>query len=575
MTLNFSDLTYDKPNFGQLHTAYQKLMNELRREKIDEQVLFQDFESYSNLYLESISMYHLYLLKNALHNEKTDDVEFTALQDAIFQAEIQLNTLFTLIADLNASMADDSLENTAILNQARRIARTMGKVNPTLLKEERQIIREYAQFINQMNVTIEAEKPAFYADLEKGEQKNYKVNIREFEVWLKQAKGKTRTKLYNLFSSLLQSYSYDNHKNFARLIELRKEQAKQCNLTYFDYLYEQNKGYGYSRKDLISFKQHMDTYFVPLVHEIKDLREKRFQNQKNYFFNDYKINKINPVNLICTEKPIRKVFLEAMENIFRDTESDVFNTIKEDFWSADVEAFHCIGKHVVLLPYWNRLFLFLMLDEDYINVEDVFNQIGKALADLSGLMNLKGITTYEQPSIIREVSGMAMQFLSMRQYHLFAEENHEVFRDIFISQQALRIPLQLAVDTFESTIYDDTLQNKMDFSVLWKQIEKNYNIDFDFVSDGFFSQGHRWQLLQSLFEQPFSSLENCIAFIVILAEQPHRDKRNSLENKLNQLLISNTDLPFVKRLEISGFSSPFEENTIRRAAFALCEFLRL
>ncbi len=576
MLLPFSDLKYQRPDFDQLKAVNQKLLLGLKEKELDTGTLKIDFEAYSNLYLYCLSMYHLYLLTDAFATDAAEtDEELNYFKKEILQAEQQLNILLTLIADLNSSMSADSLENVAILNQARRIARTVGKVDHQLYVQEGEMMNAYRRILNQLNIEILAEKPAFYTDNYQAESKSYTVNVRDFETWLRQARGKYRAKLYNSFSELLQNYADDLNQSYLNLIANRKQQAVQSGLTYFDFLIQKNKGYGFTRKDMINFKKYLIEYFLPLVEEIKSLRDKRLQSSEQFFYDEFKIAKMNPVSLINIDQPMNKVFLKAMKNIFRDSESDIFNMIREGYWSTEQKAYHHLGQEIILLPYWNRLFLFLNFQEDYFNVEDNFNQIGKALADFSGLLNLKGITTYKQPHLIREVSGMAMQFLSMRQYHLFAKENHELFRDITISHLALKIPLQLALDTFESTIYDPLWQNEMDLSVLWKQIEKNHNIDYNFISDGYFSQGHRWQLCQELYTNPFSSLEKCLAFVIVLAEQPQRDKRNMLEHKLNQLLISNTDLPFVKRLQISGFSSPFEENTIRRAAFALCELLRL
>lgn len=165
--------------------------------------------------------------------------------------------------------------------------------------------------------------------------------------------------------------------------------------------------------------------------------------------------------------------------------------------------------------------------------------------------------------------------MSSRKTELFAGENAELFNDLSLSYELLKIPKAMAVDTFESTVYSDKSDAEISYGNLWKQIEQNFNINYDYGADGYFSEGNSWQLVQRIFDKPFSSLNRILALIVVLAERPHRDKRNKLETKLNKLLTSNTDLPFVKRLLISGFSSPFELDTIRRASFTACDILRL
>lgn len=592
MNLAFRDLKYKRPDFNHLSVLYQKIMKQLDRinqqgfEFID---LKENFEAYSNYYLYCISMQHLYQLKKAFENQSDsenqddnkgsinqEDQELILLKKEIIKAKDDYIILFSKIADSDLKYSKDSLENSSILNQARRVAKTYGQVDSQLIKAEQDLKNQYDYFYYNTNIELNAPNPQII-DSDFKQDKKYNIYLPDFHLWLRQADGTTRARLYYKFSQELQKYDYDNENLFKLLVENRKEQAKQSHLSYFDFNIMRNKGFGYERKDLLHFKQNINEYFFPLIDEIRRLRNNRFKKEKMLFYDEFKISPINPINLIehdDNHDSLETCLLHAFQNIFRDNDSYIFEMIKQGYWNGDPEFNRKIGKESTLLQYWNKLFLSLRFDQDYFNLEDIFFSTGKALSDLSGMINLKGITSYEQSPLIRQVSGFAMLFLSMRQTHLFTE-NYELFNDLSLIDALLKIPYALAIDTFESTVYSEDSSSTLSYSNLWQQIEKNNKIDFDFASDGFFSAGNTWQIMPSLFNNPYSSLEYVLALIVILAEQPYRDRRNSLEKKLNLLLTTNTELPFVKRLQICGFSSPFDIKTIRKASFAVCDMLQI
>ncbi len=575
----FSEIKYERPDFAELSAITQKLLFQIRKKHNHSAEMRELFEAYSNLYLQVISMYHLALLRRALSDP-----------DSFYQAESeflkkQLNSVkegyyavFSAVADSQLVLSDNPLKNSAIMNQARRIGRTYSKVDLSLLKREHELINDNEAFFNQVFVSVDAEIPSakhLAANYDDPPEKNYSVYLHDLTTWLRQGRGKVRRKLFHAFSGELQNYTFDNNKRFNELLMIRKAQAEQSRLSYFDFIIASQKGYLYSRKDVIQLKQNLMTYFMPLFDEIRKLRNQRFNLDETAFYDEYKLSRKNPVFLLDPALDKEKTMRQAISNILGGKDSFVFEMIEKGYWNADGGLQRNFKNNVVLLPVWNILYLLLSFSDDYFNLEDDFFLIGEALSDLSGMVNMKGITTYEQSGLIRKVSGYALQFLSRRQMHLFAGEDAELFNDLTLSNELMKIPQALAVDTFESTIYEQNTMDKIDLSALWKQIEKNYHLDFRYLADGFFSEGHCWQLNRDLYLNPFSSLEQAMALIVVLAEQPHKDRHNVLEQKLNALLTSNTDLPFLKRLTTSGFASPFELNTVRKAAFAACDVLRL
>lgn len=575
MNLKFSDLKYERPDFSQLSHIYQELMGLLKPKKPKLQIIKQTFELFSEQYINFISMQNLSFILSAQNiNKVYYEEENLFFNENMPKVQELYYSMFSKLADLNINFDEDSLEKSSILNQARRIARTYGKIDADLLSEEIKLIAKNDHLMDSIIVEINTVEPGLYRSEERI-YKSYKVYLNEFENWLKQGNSRARSQLYYKFSQELQTHAAENLMIFQNLVENRKKQAKQSNLSFYNFVIDRSKGYGYKRTEVLAFKKNLVKYFLPIIEEIRNLRNERLEFSDPLFYDEYKISEKNQLSLFKKDISIPKTVLKTIQNIFGREESHINQIISGEFWSVNKALQRKSQKDVLLLPKWNALYLFLPLQQDVFVLENVFFSIGKALSDLSGMINLQGLATYEQSDLIRIVTGIAIEFLSMREIDLFVGQNAVLFNDLSITYELLKIPRALAIDTFESTVYSAEETGSISYSELWKQIEQNYNLDFNYGSDGFFSAGHGWQLYQEVFHKPFSSLDRAMALIIILAERPHRDRRNSLETKLNKLLTSNTDLPFLKRLEISGFSSPFEVDTIRRASFAACDILKL
>ncbi|HHU53440.1 MAG TPA: hypothetical protein GXZ43_05115 [Clostridiaceae bacterium] len=579
MTENFSDLKYVRPDFDKISRVCRDLHKQLKKFTLKAEKIKLLFEQFSEEYLNFVSMYNLCSILRYIKNDNDNSIDFFAeyelFSEKISELQTCYNQVFAMIADLDIQFADDALSRSSIINEARRIALTEAKVDKDLLDREHQLIDANRNFIKNIAINVETYEPGNFSYSDPQDPKSFDIYIEEINNWFRLADAETRIQIYHNFSQKLLGFAEERNHDFRELVIIRKKQAEQSNLTCFDFVTSKNKGYGYTRRQLILFKKYLQEYFLPLIEEITSLRNQRLHKEINFYYDHLKLLPESRFNLINKDVSVKNVFGETIRQIIGDEGSYVDNLIRGKFWTSEPRLRRELERDVTLLPKWNSVYLSLSFSRPAFILEDDFYSIGKALADLSAMINFKGIACYVQSDLVRKISGLAMVFLSSRKTELFAGENAELFNDLSLCYEILKIPKAMAIDTFEATVYSAESDNDLNYANLWKQIEQNLNINYDYGSDGYFSEGNSWQLVQRIFDKPFSALNRVLALIVILAERPHRDKRNRLETKLNKLLTSNTDLPFVKRLLISGFSSPFELDTIRRASFTVCDILRL
>ena len=242
MSLKFSDLKYKRPDFEQLSLACLELRKVSSKNKVQLDKIRELFENFSEQYLNYISMENLCLILYG----KDRDSHFFKKENAFFKknsSKIQAiyYSVFSALADLNINFDEDSLEQSSILNQARRIARTYGKIKPELLQKEKKLIENNDQIMDNISVEIETVNPSSIASSQLRQKQKYKVFLHEFDKWLKYGNGKARSQLYYKFSQKLQNLSDDVTDNLQKLVENRKEQSQQSNLSYYNFVTEDRK----------------------------------------------------------------------------------------------------------------------------------------------------------------------------------------------------------------------------------------------------------------------------------------------------------------------------------------------
>lgn len=576
MGKKFSDLKYERPDFGHSANIYQELIRQMRKIVPNSKTVKQCFDQFSADYINFISMRNLCsILRYTSEDNDYYDSEFEYLAEKTSEMQAAYNEVFSTIAGLDLRFEQDTLEHSSIINQARRVALTYGRISKQLIDRENDLIQKNRDHLRNISIKIKAVEPGKFQNYGDQELAVFQIHIEELYNWFRQADAGTRAKIYFNFSQILEQNSSEREKAFHELVELRKNQMEQTGMSYFNLVTSGTKGYGYSRQQLVTFKKNLNEYFIPLIEEIIKLRNDRLHIENPMFYDEFQLLPEGHLNLFNDQISIRDTFTKALKDILGDEGIFIDNLIRGNFWTSDPRLKRELERDITLLPKWDSVFLALSFSRPGFILENDFYSIGKALADLSGIINLKGLATFEQTDIVRKIAGLSMMFLSSRKMKLFTEENSELYNDLILSYELLKIPFEIALDTFESTVYFANTGLNLTFSDIWKQIEQNNNLNFNFGSDGFFSEGNGWQMFQRLYDKPFSSLNKVLALVVVLAERPHQDRRNRLETKLNKLLTSNTDLPFTKRLRASGFSSPFEIDTIRKASFAVCDMLRL
>lgn len=577
MQCAFSDLQYRRPNFDELGKSFQDLKDLLNQPKRAEQKnIISTYRNLSEQFIEALSLAELGRLRAAIDPAKVHpDLDLTWLRAKLDQAGQDYLETFNLMARGSVNFSNDHLENLSILNEARRVARCYGKVNAGLLQAEKDLVREQVDFLSNLSVNLTLNNTSGQLAEHSSGRQSYKCYLADFENCLRQARSQVRRELYFKLAEKLKKSASQVNENFLALVEIRLEQAKLAGLDYFTFIHRSQKGYGFSEKELAFFKTNLQNYFLPIIQEIRRLRNKRLNDEDPYFYNQFKLAKPNPSDLLKRDRPLEKSILAACENIFRDKDSYAFTIARYGYWSGNPNLQRRLGKSIVLLPSWQILFIALAFQQDLVSLDRDFINIGKALADLSGLTNLQDLASFQQSNLVRKLSGLAMFFLAMRQSKIFCGDEAELFNDINMSNQLIQVGYDLALDSFEGEVYKGTPTSNINLSKLWQKQEELYSLNQNYSQDGFFSAGNLWQIQSCLYQQPCQTLDHALALVCILAESPHLDRRNSLEKKLNKLLTSNPDLTFTKRLAVAGFASPFDLHTIRRSAFAACDILKL
>ena len=145
----------------------------------------------------------------------------------------------------------------------------------------------------------------------------------------------------------------------------------------------------------------------------------------------------------------------------------------------------------------------------------------------------------------------------------------------FMGERAIILPGSV-VDEFQHIVYDQPNLTADERHQAWHNLEKIYQPDINYRDAPFFERGGAWHKKEHIFTAPFYYIDYVLAQLVALdiwhTSRKSPDKAWRSYDKLCSLAGRDT---FCQLLIKAGLSSPFDSDTIKRVAYAACDFIDL
>ena len=132
------------------------------------------------------------------------------------------------------------------------------------------------------------------------------------------------------------------------------------------------------------------------------------------------------------------------------------------------------------------------------------------------------------------------------------------------------------VDDLEPRIYQKKDLTARERSALWQELEQLYLPDLDYEQAPCFTEGRGWQLQRQIWQAPHSQINRTLSLLNALdLWRVAQSNPSAAWRRYDRLLALGGSDTTPALLQQAGLSSPFDPDTIKKVAYAVCDRLAL
>ncbi len=359
----------------------------------------------------------------------------------------------------------------------------------------------------------------------------------------------------------------------SKMVELRHQVALNAGFTNFrDYMFAELGRYDYQAEDCFRFHESVEKHIMPLVNAQSDERRALMG-----------VDALRPWDLKLEPDglPPLKPFETADELLHKTIEAfdaldpyfgDCLRTMEKlgHFDLASRKGKAPGGYNYPLLE-TGAPFIFMNATADFHDLETMVHEGGHAIhAFLSQGLRLRAFKS--TPMEMAEVASMAMELLSMEQWHRFFPNDADLAR---ARKKQLKgtlsiLPWIAVVDAFQHWMYTNPTHTVEERRAMWKNLFERFTPQangWDAVPEYLNLQ---WQAQLHIFEVPFYYIEYGIAQLGALAlyREYLRDRQQGLEGYKRALSLGYTR-PLPELFAAAGIRFDFSEAYISELVQAI------
>ncbi len=401
-----------------------------------------------------------------------------------------------------------------------------------------------------------------------------------------------RMRAYRSLAGRMARYKNEAEKEFVELHGARRDMAGRSGFkTYFDYAVTRSGLTEDTRARITVFRQLVQEHLAPLAFPVRAGQWRRLA-----------VTDPKPWDLMYTAPfglpvidlgayPLEKTYLKALSYLL-PAQVPLFESMME----AGSLSFHVTGEPgegAASFDYCERetregalstyspdldlscLLLPHMPQEWFASV--VFAETGSLLLEQSGGRKLPCPLPMAEARLVTDLARSSMSFLSQRVWNLFYGNMAKYAREYELTELALDLSLYCALDEMEEFLSRARVTNLDVFRHAWGEIARRYQLPG--TADGLpalIPTGDLWLYSPSLWGHPLTGIFRALAAVTVLGTLPLGRHYQVLETCFEKLLKNHEQAgdPFA-RLTQAGYPSPFEEETVQRARFAIVDYLGL
>lgn len=483
--------------------------------------------------------------------------------------------LFKLIAESIRGKRAASLMGDGFGEEAGRLAAAYHRdILPDLVREKEMVSQQLSR-LNEASLSLS--RPASVS----GEARRM----------LQSLSRERRMRAYHSLVGRVERVREDAASQMVELHELRRAMSGRAGFqTFYDYALVRSGQRESDRTSMARFRQLVEEHLAPLTRSIRSLQWKRLSIQDPKPWDLMLVAPFGLPQLDGSAFPLEETFLKAMA--YLDPEAlPVFETMQEagllslqvaadgrgEALSYDLcsQLFESQAKSAVFQASHASFLLVPKLPPEWF-AETVFSETGSMLLDLAVADKEPCPLSRFDWQLGRQLARQSLSFLSRPFWGLFYGSMAVYARQYSLTELALSLPLICALDEMDEFLCRARVTNMNVFRHAWREIAGRYRLDGTAEDlPGLLPLDDLWLFAPGLWGQPLEGICQALAQVSVLGTLPLGRHHELLETSFGLFLQEGGHGPLLEQMSKAGYPSPFEEETFRKAAFALVDYLGL
>lgn len=557
----FAELEYSRVD-------YEYLANQLRRARLRLR-LAMSAEASSHAIAEMQASLRLYETQSALarirHDLQTDDQFYAAEQDYYDQADARVTQLLrSFYSNLQSSRFKPELEEqygSLIFRKAKNLKEIVNSAVVNDLAEENRLESTFMLTMSSALVQYNGQT----------------LTLAQLEPMLQSPIQQIRQLSHQILQQWHQDHADELDQIFSQLVVLRHRIGQKLGLRSFtDLGYKRMERFDYTRAEIENLRRAVIRYIVPLTHEIRRLQRRRLGLEKLYYDDLPCLFPAGNPRVLPTVAEYPQVAAQLFAALTKQQPSFFQPLIDGGYLDLESRNNKMPGGYCSTIINANSVFILMNASGTAQDVSTLLHEAGHAYAGLRSLQDVT-LLEYQSPSMETcEIHSTAMEYLCYPLMDRFFGAEAENFTLMHMIETLLFIPYGCMVDEFQHIVYDQPNLTPDERHQVWRDLEKIYQPDINYRDAPFFERGGAWHKKEHIFTAPFYYIDYVLAQLVALdiwrTSRKAPDKAWRSYDKLCSLAGRDS---FRGLLEKAGLSSPFDSDTIKRVAYAACDFIDL
>ncbi|MCK9288595.1 MAG: M3 family oligoendopeptidase [Sphaerochaetaceae bacterium] len=414
-----------------------------------------------------------------------------------------------------------------------------------LMQKENELSQEYSNIVSRLTVPDGNDCLSIPEAIRNGDSPEREVRLKYYEL-IEHAYKQAGNQFDTLFDEML---------------KIRNEIAHSTGfVNYTDYCLAKHGRTDYGRKELNEFTDSVEKVLVPFVNSLYSDQAKRMNLPFLLSFDE----RYDPDNKHVS---VKEDYLKAFSKIFSQLscETSVFfnELLSRKSYDLDLRQGKVQGGYSNYLPLFGMPYIFQTYNATSGAVRTFAHECGHGLNSFLH----RGeplVHAWESSSDVSEVHSMSMEFFIWDYLeHIIERNDIESYISDHLKQAISFIPYGVAINEFQTIVYDDPSLNIEDRLEVWKTLEQRFLPWRHHGEHTFSAEGRTWQRQIHVMKWPFYYIDYALAQTVALQFcQAYQNDHEKTFASYIEFINASGKLPFTELVTESGLHSPFERTTI-------------